>query len=108
MRPAACRSIGRCPRRAAESARTCSATTTPRSSSRWPSRPTTSTRAQVKSGDAVVVFGGGPIGCLIALVCRHRGARVKVVEINPHRIEMLESLGLETIGRRPRRRARRQ
>jgi 2-desacetyl-2-hydroxyethyl bacteriochlorophyllide A dehydrogenase len=54
-------------------------------------------RAQVKSGDSVVVFGGGPIGCLIALVCRHRGARVKVVEINAYRIAMLESLGLETI-----------
>src|SRR5687767_7276803 len=55
-------------------------------------------RAEVKAGDTVVVFGGGPIGCLIALVCRHRGARVKVVEINPYRLEMLKSLGLETIG----------
>ena len=55
-------------------------------------------RAQVKSGDTVVVFGGGPIGCLIALVCRHRGARLKVVEVNPYRIEMLKSFGLETIG----------
>lgn len=55
-------------------------------------------RAEVQAGDAVVVFGGGPIGCLIALVCRHRGARVKVVEINPHRIAMLKQLGLETIG----------
>ncbi|HWB29431.1 MAG TPA: alcohol dehydrogenase catalytic domain-containing protein [Vicinamibacterales bacterium] len=56
------------------------------------------TRAEVKSGDSVVVFGGGPIGCLIALVCRHRGARVKVVEINPHRLSLLKSIGLETIG----------
>lgn len=56
------------------------------------------TRAQVKPGDAVVVFGGGPIGCLIALVCRHRGARVKVAEVNPFRIEMLKGLGFETIG----------
>jgi (R,R)-butanediol dehydrogenase / meso-butanediol dehydrogenase / diacetyl reductase len=55
-------------------------------------------RAEVKAGDTVVVFGGGPIGCLIALVCRHRGARVKVVEINPHRVEMLNRLDLETIG----------
>jgi 2-desacetyl-2-hydroxyethyl bacteriochlorophyllide A dehydrogenase len=54
-------------------------------------------RAKVKTGDSVVVFGGGPIGCLIALVCRHRGARVKVVEINAYRLAMLESLGLETI-----------
>lgn len=56
-------------------------------------------RAGVKPGDRVVVFGGGPIGCLIALVCRHRGAEVRVVEINPHRVRMLgERFGLETIG----------
>jgi 2-desacetyl-2-hydroxyethyl bacteriochlorophyllide A dehydrogenase len=55
-------------------------------------------RAEVKAGDAVVVFGGGPIGCLIALVSRHRGARVKVVEINPYRVELLQRFGLETIG----------
>src|SRR5262245_4562431 len=52
-------------------------------------------RAQVKAGDAVVVFGGGPIGCLIALVARHRGARVLVSEVNPFRIDLLKSLGLE-------------
>ena len=54
-------------------------------------------RANVKAGDSVVVFGGGPIGCLIALVCRHRGARVTVVELNPYRLELLRTLGLETI-----------
>ncbi len=55
-------------------------------------------RAEVQAGDHVVVFGGGPIGCLIALVCRHRGAHVKVVEINPHRLAILQGLGLDTIG----------
>jgi threonine dehydrogenase-like Zn-dependent dehydrogenase len=55
-------------------------------------------RAEVKAGDAVVVFGGGPIGTLIALVCRHRGARVKVSEINRHRVEMLKRIGLDAIG----------
>jgi 2-desacetyl-2-hydroxyethyl bacteriochlorophyllide A dehydrogenase len=55
-------------------------------------------RAQVRAGDAVVVFGGGPIGCLIALVCRHRGARVKVAEVNAFRLEILKRLGLDTIG----------
>jgi (R,R)-butanediol dehydrogenase/meso-butanediol dehydrogenase/diacetyl reductase len=55
-------------------------------------------RAKVKAGDRVVVFGGGPIGCLIALVCRERGAELKVAEINPYRIDMLRSFGLETIG----------
>ncbi len=56
------------------------------------------TRAGVKPGDAVVVFGGGPIGCLIALVCGHRGARVRVAEVNPFRLDLLRSLGLDTIG----------
>jgi len=55
-------------------------------------------RAEIKPGDTVVVFGGGPIGSLIALVCRHRGARAKVAEINPHRVDMLQSLGIDTIG----------
>ena len=55
-------------------------------------------RAEVQAGDAVVVFGGGPIGTLIALVSRNRGARVKVVEINPYRVDLLRRIGLETIG----------
>ena len=56
------------------------------------------TRADVTTGDRVVVFGGGPIGCLIALVAKQRGAEVKVVEINPHRVELLKQAGLDTIG----------
>jgi (R,R)-butanediol dehydrogenase/meso-butanediol dehydrogenase/diacetyl reductase len=55
-------------------------------------------RAGIASGDTVVVFGGGPIGCLIALVSTQRGARVKVAEINPHRIAMLQRFGLDTVG----------
>ncbi len=56
------------------------------------------TRAGVKAGDRVVVFGGGPIGTLIALVCRHRGADILVAEINPFRLAMLTSLGFQTVG----------
>ncbi|MDO8478578.1 MAG: alcohol dehydrogenase catalytic domain-containing protein [Candidatus Rokubacteria bacterium] len=56
------------------------------------------TRANVKRDDAVLVFGGGPIGALIALVCRHRGARVIVSEVNPYRVALLEGLGLEVVG----------
>jgi (R,R)-butanediol dehydrogenase/meso-butanediol dehydrogenase/diacetyl reductase len=52
-------------------------------------------RAQVKAGDAVVVIGGGPIGALIAMVARHRGARVLVSEINPFRIEILRKLRVD-------------
>src|SRR5882724_9255990 len=55
-------------------------------------------RAAVKSGDSVLVLGGGPIGALIAMVSRHRGARVIVSEVNPYRIELLRGLGLEVIG----------
>jgi len=55
-------------------------------------------RAEVKAGDAVLVFGGGPIGALIAMVCRHRGARVVVSEVNPFRVKMLTDLGIEVIG----------
>jgi 2-desacetyl-2-hydroxyethyl bacteriochlorophyllide A dehydrogenase len=55
-------------------------------------------RAGVKAGDAVLVFGGGPIGTLIALVCRQRGARVAVAEVNPFRVQMLGTLGLEAVG----------
>lgn len=55
-------------------------------------------RAGVKRGDRVLVFGGGPIGALIAMVARGRGAEVAVVEINPYRIGLLEKLGLTTVG----------
>ena len=52
-------------------------------------------RAQVKAGDTVMVIGGGPIGALIAMVARHRGARVLVSEINPFRIEILKKLRVD-------------
>src|SRR5262245_36440459 len=55
-------------------------------------------RAEVKASDRVLVFGGGPIGALIALVCRQRGAQVVVAEINPFRLHMLAGLGLTTVG----------
>jgi 2-desacetyl-2-hydroxyethyl bacteriochlorophyllide A dehydrogenase len=55
-------------------------------------------RAGVKSGDTVLVFGGGPIGTLIGLVARHHGARVAVAEVNPFRLDMLRGLGLEAVG----------
>lgn len=52
---------------------------------------------QVKSGENVVVVGGGPIGALIALTAKVHGARVLVSEINPHRIELLTKMGVDTI-----------
>ncbi len=55
-------------------------------------------RAGLAAGDSVLVLGGGPIGALIAMVSRRRGARVVVSEVNPFRIELLRSLGLDVIG----------
>ncbi|MBI2014257.1 MAG: alcohol dehydrogenase catalytic domain-containing protein [Candidatus Rokubacteria bacterium] len=55
-------------------------------------------RARVKRGDRVLVFGGGPIGALIALVARHHGAEVAVAEVNPFRLGLLETFGLTTVG----------
>jgi 2-desacetyl-2-hydroxyethyl bacteriochlorophyllide A dehydrogenase len=55
-------------------------------------------RAGVKAGDSVFVFGGGPIGALIGLVCRHLGARVVVAELNEFRLGLLTQLGLDTLG----------
>lgn len=55
-------------------------------------------RAEVEPGEAVLVFGGGPIGALIAMVARHRRARVVVAEVNPYRVELLGKLGLDVVG----------
>jgi threonine dehydrogenase-like Zn-dependent dehydrogenase len=49
---------------------------------------------EIKAGENVVVIGGGPIGLLIGLVAKHKGARVLVSEPNPHRLRLIGSLGL--------------
>lgn len=54
-------------------------------------------RGKVAQGDYVVILGGGPIGTLIALVAKASGAEVLVSEINPHRLELLENMGLNVI-----------
>jgi 2-desacetyl-2-hydroxyethyl bacteriochlorophyllide A dehydrogenase len=47
-------------------------------------------------GDRVLVVGGGPIGMLIALVCRRAGARILLVsEMQEYRLEILEDLGIQ-------------
>ncbi|MGZ4333741.1 MAG: zinc-dependent alcohol dehydrogenase [Gaiellaceae bacterium] len=54
-------------------------------------------RAEIASGETVVVIGGGPIGLLIALVARVAGARVVLSEINPARLELAAALDFETV-----------
>jgi 2-desacetyl-2-hydroxyethyl bacteriochlorophyllide A dehydrogenase len=53
-------------------------------------------RASVQAGERVVVVGGGPIGVLIALVAKSRGADVRLVEISGYRRSMAERMGLAT------------
>jgi (R,R)-butanediol dehydrogenase/meso-butanediol dehydrogenase/diacetyl reductase len=54
-------------------------------------------RARVAPGETVVVIGGGPIGVMISLVARSRGARVIVSEVNASRLAFARHLGLEVI-----------
>jgi (R,R)-butanediol dehydrogenase / meso-butanediol dehydrogenase / diacetyl reductase len=55
-------------------------------------------RAAVHADDRVLVLGGGPIGALIAMVARQRGAHVVVSEVNPFRLRLLSDLDLEAVG----------
>lgn len=53
-------------------------------------------RGAVSAGEHVVVVGGGPVGALIALVCRASGAQVLVSEPDQYRRELVAALGLTT------------
>ena len=52
---------------------------------------------EVGAGEYSVVLGGGPIGLLVALVARARGARVVVSEINPFRLQLAREFGLDAV-----------
>jgi 2-desacetyl-2-hydroxyethyl bacteriochlorophyllide A dehydrogenase len=52
---------------------------------------------EVKADDYVVVIGGGPIGLLVALVARERGAKVVLTEVNEFRVDFARKLGIETL-----------
>lgn len=54
-------------------------------------------RARLVSGETVVVVGGGPIGIMISLVARSRGARVIVSEVNNIRRDFARGLRLEAV-----------
>jgi len=53
--------------------------------------------AELKENEIAVVLGGGPIGVLIAMVARSKGARVLISEVNEHRLSFVRSLGFETV-----------
>lgn len=54
-------------------------------------------RGRVKKDDYCVVIGGGPIGLLIGLVAKQKGARVLISEVNAFRLDLAKSLGLDVI-----------
>jgi len=54
-------------------------------------------RSELTDGDKVVVFGGGPIGLLIASVAREHGADVVLVEPDTNRRVLIDELGITTL-----------
>jgi (R,R)-butanediol dehydrogenase / meso-butanediol dehydrogenase / diacetyl reductase len=52
---------------------------------------------EVVAGENAVVIGGGPIGLLVALVARQKGANVLISEVNSNRIAFIKSLGFQTV-----------
>ena len=52
---------------------------------------------QVAEKEQVVVIGAGPIGILVALEAKLKGAHVLISEINPFRIDLARELGLEVV-----------
>ncbi len=53
-------------------------------------------RGRIKSGEYVVILGGGPIGMLVAMVAREAGAKVIISEINDYRLGLAKKMGFET------------
>lgn len=53
--------------------------------------------AGVQRDEYAVIQGGGPIGTLIALICRHIGARVLITEVNPFRLKLAREFGFEAL-----------
>ncbi len=52
---------------------------------------------QVTGEDYVVVIGAGPIGIMVALESKLKGARVLISEINPFRINLAREFGMEVV-----------
>src|SRR5450759_2994216 len=48
--------------------------------------------SELKEGEFAAVIGGGPIGILVALVARARGARVLLAEVNAFRLHLARDL----------------
>ena len=54
-------------------------------------------RSGLVKGETAVVVGGGPVGLLIATVAANAGGDVVVIELDPYRRSVAESIGLRTL-----------
>jgi 2-desacetyl-2-hydroxyethyl bacteriochlorophyllide A dehydrogenase len=54
-------------------------------------------RSALREDDHILVIGGGPIGLLIAIVARHRGADVRISEVDATRRAQASDLGFGVI-----------
>lgn len=54
-------------------------------------------RGRLVKGETAVVLGGGPIGLLVAMVAKNKGAQVIISEVNPIRIKMAQEMGFEVV-----------
>ncbi|NJB35249.1 zinc-dependent alcohol dehydrogenase [Croceivirga sp. JEA036] len=52
---------------------------------------------ELQEGETAVVLGGGPIGLLVALVAKEKGAQVIISEVNETRIAKAKELGLDAV-----------
>lgn len=51
----------------------------------------------VRPDEFAVVIGGGPIGLLVAMVAREKGAKVLVSEVSQQRLELIRDLGFVAV-----------
>lgn len=54
-------------------------------------------RGRTAEGETAVVSGGGPIGLLVAMVAKSKGANVIISEVNPVRIKMAQEMGFDVV-----------
>ena len=54
-------------------------------------------RARLVAGEDVLVIGGGPIGMLVALAARAKGANVTISEVNENRLALAREMGFAAL-----------
>ena len=57
-------------------------------------------RARLAAGEDVLVIGGGPIGMLVALAARAKGANVTISEVNENRLALARDMGFTALNPR--------